>query len=148
MTGSTRAYQPGGNKPSQALAHATPAESVALGLLEALERRALDEAQRLLAPGFALVFPGPARFRSLEEMVAGAAGRYRRIAKLVEDIESFEADGKAVVYVRGTLYGVNTHGVEFSGVRFIDRFLIANGLIEQQDVWNDLAESGVLALRP
>jgi hypothetical protein len=49
-----------------------------------------------------------------------------------------------IVYVIGTLYGVNRQGVSFSNVRFIDRFVLRNGLIYQQDVWNDLAESGVL----
>lgn len=112
-----------------------------------MERRALDEAGGWLAPGFVMVFPGPHRYTSLDEMVAGAKGRYLRVGKLIEDVESFERDGASVVYVRGTLHGVNVHGVEFSGVRFVDRFVIRGELIERQDVWNDLAESGVLARR-
>jgi hypothetical protein len=31
-------------------------------------------------------------------------------------------------------------GTAFSGIRFIDRFEVAGGLIRRQDVWNDLAE--------
>ena len=52
-------------------------------------------------------------------------------------------DGQ-VVYVMGTLQGINRYGVSFSDVRYIDRFVLKDGLIIQQDVWNDLAESGVL----
>ena len=39
----------------------------------------------------------------------------------------------------------NRCSAEFApGIRYIDRFVIRNGLIIRQDVWNDLAESGVL----
>jgi hypothetical protein len=44
----------------------------------------------------------------------------------------------------GTLYGLNNFGIEFAGVRYIDRFVVEGGLIVSQEVWNDLAESGVL----
>jgi len=37
--------------------------------------------------------------------------------------------------------------VPFEGVRFVDRFEVAGGLLTRQDVWNDLAESGVLERR-
>ena len=133
---------------------AAPAERAAVQLLAAMERRALSEVESTLAPGFTMVFPGPAEYHDLAAMVQGASGRYQRIAKLVEAVESFPAGGPAsssetsgarqVVYVRGTLYGVNIHGVEFAGVRYIDRFELAAGRFSRQDVWNDLAESGVL----
>ncbi len=139
-----------GRKPLEWLSaneSAPAAARAAVTLLEALERRALDEAKESLAPSFAMVFPGPARFTDLDAMVEGAKGRYQRVAKLVEDAEAFERDGVTVAYVRGTLYGVNLHGVAFEGVRFIDRFEMSGGLFTRQDVWNDLAESGVLARR-
>src|SRR5690606_23234237 len=90
---------------------------------------------------------GPARFTDLQAMVEGAKRRYRRVAKLVEDVDAFERDGAWVVYVRGTLYGENLHGVPFEGIRFIDRFESRGGRFTRQDVWNDLAESGVLSRR-
>lgn len=123
------------------------AERVALTLLEAMERRSLDEVRTLLAPSFQMVFPGPAHFDTIDEMVAAAKGRYRAIGKIVEDVESFDSHGRTVVYVRGTLYGQNAHGVDFKDVRFIDRFVVNGEALERQDVWNDLAESGVLARR-
>ena len=54
--------------------------------------------------------------------------------------------GGVVVYVMGTLSGLNNFGVDFAGVRFIDRFVVEDGLIVSQEVWNDLSESGVLNL--
>ena len=123
------------------------AERLALTLLAAMERRSLPEAQALLAPTFEMVFPGPARFTSLAEMAAAAKDRYRSIAKLVDEVESFDSHGRRVVYVRGTLYGTNAHGVEFADVRFVDRFVVNDESLERQDVWNDLAESGVLTRR-
>jgi len=147
------------------------ATRLVLGFLEALERRDLAAAGAALAPGTGLTFPGGVRHASLEAMVEAARGRYRRIGKIVESVEAFAAGGaggagptgtagegagrapagspaaELVVYVRGTLHGENLHGVPFEGVRFIDRFEVAGGRIVDQQVWNDLAESGVLTRR-
>ncbi len=49
-----------------------------------------------------------------------------------------------IVYVFGTLQGESLSGRPFSGIRFIDRFVLRNGKIVDQRVWNDMAESGVL----
>lgn len=144
-TGSTK-----GGPPSDWLAaspHAPAAARQAVAFLDAVERRALDEAAAYLAPGFTMVFPGPSRPADLGAMVEGARRRYRRVAKLIEGVDVCERDGAWVVYVRGTLQGENLHGVPFEGVRFVDRFEVAGGLLTRQDVWNDLAESGVLERR-
>ena len=136
--------------PSQWLAahEEAPAEQVAaVRLLDVLERRDLGAASQQLAAGFTMVFPGPSRPHDLAAMVEGAKTRYRRVAKRIDDVESFRREGATVVYVRGTLYGENLHGVEFEDVRFVDRFEIRAGRFERQDVWNDLAESGVLERR-
>ena len=45
-----------------------------------------------------------------------------------------------MVYCHGTLQGRWLDGSAFSGIRFIDRFLVQGGLLARQDVWNDLAE--------
>lgn len=134
--------------PAALIAGANSAERAALGLLDAMERRALAEAKAFLAPGIQMVFPGGAHYTALEAMVAGAAGRYQQVGKHVDDVESFESGGSTIVYVRGRLHGVNAHGVPFSGVRFVDRFAVQDDMIVTQDVWNDLAESGVLDRRP
>ena len=69
---------------------------------------------------------------------------YHWVKKTFELAESFIKGEDCLVYVMGTLYGENRHGVSFSNIRYIDRFVIRDSLIAQQDVWNDLSESGVL----
>ena len=48
------------------------------------------------------------------------------------------APATAVVYCYGSLHGEYLDGRVVDGVRFIDRFEIRNGLVCEQDVWNDL----------
>ena len=36
------------------------------------------------------------------------------------------------------------NGVAFEGIRYVDVFIIKDGLITEQHVWNDFGESGVL----
>ncbi len=125
---------------------AEAAEETALAFLSAMEERDLERARAMLADGARLEFPGGA-YSSLEEMVAGAGQRYRWVRKRVARVESLAAHGREVVYVAGTLYGENLAGVPFDGVRFVDRFELAGGRIARQEVYNDLAESGVLTRR-
>ncbi len=140
--------EPQGPTPGEWLAaneDAPPAQRVAVAFLASMERRDLQAAASALGEGFAMTFPGAARYARLEELVAGAAGRYRWVAKRLEAVEGCAAAGSAVVWVRGTLYGENRHGVAFAGVRFVDRFEVAGDRLVKQDVWNDLAETGVLS---
>jgi hypothetical protein len=109
-----------------------------------MEARELAAAEAMMAPGAKITFPGEKRFLSQREMVEASRGRYQWVKKTFDQVDANQVDDGQVVYVMGTLYGVNRHGAPFSGVRYIDRFVIKNGLIAQQDVWNDLAESGVL----
>ncbi len=122
------------------------ATDVATEFLAVMERRDLARARTYLADTVSMRFPN-AEYSSLDAMIASAGGRYRWVKKRISATESFTTDDGDVVYVRGTLYGENLHGVPFEGIRFIDRFELRDGKIVAQDVWNDLAESGVLARR-
>ncbi|GAA1933696.1 nuclear transport factor 2 family protein [Nocardioides hwasunensis] len=102
-------------------------------------------AQASLADDAELVFPGGRRYRSLAELAAGSRSRYRRVDKHRDVYEATE-DG-SLVWSIGRLHGENLHGVVFDGVRYVDRFRLRDGLIVEQWVWNDLAESGVLDAR-
>ena len=108
-----------------------------LGLVE---QRQLEAARRLLAPEFTMHFPGAPAMERLEQLVEWARGRYREIGKDYGRFDTCPGEGHTIVYCLGTLHGTWNDGTAFSGIRFIDRFEVAGGLIRRQDVWNDLAE--------
>lgn len=109
--------------------------------LALMQARDLAAASALLAPDFVMQFPGHTAMHTLSELVTWAKGRYTSVAKDYERFDESWADGFTVVYCSGTLRGVWLDGSSFEGVRFIDRFEIADGKIRRQDVWNDLAET-------
>lgn len=108
--------------------------------LAAMERRDLAAAKAMLAPGFSMVFPGGARFESLEALVEWARPRYRRASKTYDRFDiAPQADGSSIVYCFGTLYGELNDGSPYSGIRFIDRFTVHDGKLADQMVWNDMS---------
>jgi ketosteroid isomerase-like protein len=114
----------------------TDAKTLVRDYLAAMEARDLPRAQAMLAPGFAMVFPGDVRMTSLAQVLDWAAPRYRWVKKR---FDRFDAAGD-VVYCIGTLYGEWPDGSVFEGIRFIDRFEVRDGKLAQQDVWNDMGE--------
>lgn len=109
--------------------------------LKTLEERDLEKAGRLLGAKFAMEFPGNHRFSSLQDLVAWAAGRYRHAHKAYARFDAL-ADGEAtIVYCFGTLSGEWLNGEAFRDIRFIDRFVLRDGKLVDQKVWNDLAEA-------
>lgn len=113
--------------------------------LRRCETRDLDAASTLLAPDAMIVFPGGLRHRTLQDMVADAATRYTRVAKRRErPLVATCDDGSTLVVSRGTLEGEALDGTPFSGVRYIDVFVVREGRIHEQHVFNDLAETGVV----
>ena len=74
----------------------------------------------------------------LDELVERSRGRYRSVAKDFERVDESWTEAGAVVYCSGRLHGTWNDGSSFSGIRFIDRFEIEDGLIRRQDVWNDM----------
>ena len=115
--------------------------------LRLLEARNLDEAAAYLAPGVTITFPGGRRFSNLGEQVASSAGRFRAVRKVFEKFDAVADGDQVIVYIFGTLEGEALDGSPFSGVRFIDRFVLVAGRIIDQKVWNDMAESKVLERR-
>jgi hypothetical protein len=127
------------------LAH-PPAATLVRDFLEAMQARELERARGFLAPVFEMCFPSGARFRELEELVAWGRSRYQGVGKRFERFDECWAPDGTVVYCHGTLHGHWPDGRAFDGIRFIDRFLVVDGRLARQDVWNDLAEhSGALA---
>jgi hypothetical protein len=76
------------------------------------------------------------------ETSAFNAKRYAWVKKKIERTETVAGGTpeETVVYSLGTLYGAWPDGTAFEGNRYVDRYVVRNGLIVQMDVWNDSAE--------
>jgi phenylpyruvate tautomerase PptA (4-oxalocrotonate tautomerase family) len=109
--------------------------------LSSMQNRKLDDAQKWLADGAEMVFPGGKRFTALVEVVDWAKTRYQSVLKKFEQVETSFNGINATVYCHGTLQGVWLDGTNFDGIRFIDKFLISDCKITHQEVWNDLVEA-------
>ena len=123
-----------------------PAEIVR-EFLRLVEMRDLDQASRYLADDVHITFPGGRTFTNLDDQARSSQGRFGTVRKIFERIDAFDEGGDTIVYSFGTLEGTSLNGEPFAGVRFIDRFVVRQGRIVDQKVWNDLAESGVLSRR-
>ena len=106
--------------------------------LDRMEARDLDGAKALLADGFSMVFPGGETFTTLEELIGWAKPRYNWVKKTYDRWDSAPARDGVTVTCQGTLYGEFPDGTPFKDVRFADWFLVSDGRLQRQHVWNDL----------
>ena len=111
--------------------------------LKAMEARDLQQAESYLSADFHMTFPGGQQFTKLQQLVDWAKSRYTSISKEFERFDVCGSDQGSVVYCTGTLNGTWLDGSAFSSIRFIDRFVVTDGLIDKQEVWNDLGEHGL-----
>jgi ketosteroid isomerase-like protein len=117
------------------------ASEVARNFLDLFERRDLVAAAKLLAPDFAMTWPGGARFTSFEELAAWGKGRYRSVRNAYEAFEEAPVAGGIAVFVTGTLTGELGDGTPFAGGRFAERLLVRDGKIAALHVWSDMADA-------
>lgn len=99
-------------------------------------------AARYVAPGLRIRFTGGREMRAPAECAAFNAGRYKWVKKRVAATETVAGGTpeETVVYSLGTLYGEWPDGTPFEGNRYVDRYVLRDGLITQMEVWNDSAE--------
>jgi hypothetical protein len=103
-------------------------------------------ASRYTSPNMQILFTGKRAMRAPAECTKFNASRYKWVKKRIERTETVlfnaEADklGDTVVYSLGTLYGEWPDGTPFEGNRYVDRYVVRDGLITHMDVWNDSAE--------
>jgi len=109
--------------------------------LDCMAARNFDEAQKFVSADFEMTFPGGRKMTLLSDVLTWAAPRYLQIAKTKMHFDESWHGDHTVVYCRGMLEGKWLDGTEFSNIRFIDRFELVKGLLQKQEVWNDLAES-------
>ncbi len=99
-----------------------------------------DAAAEFLAPDAIIHFTGATRMHHPRDMAAYNARRYNWVKKKLGPTDACFSDDQVVVYSFGTLYGEWPDGEEFSGNRYVDRFVVRDGKIVQIDVLNDSAE--------
>lgn len=101
-----------------------------------------ENARRFVGPDLQIRFTGGREMRDPAECTAFNTSRYRWVKKRIERTEVVVGGSAAstVVYSVGTLYGQWPDGVPFEGNRYIDRYVVRDGLIVKMDVWNDSAE--------
>ncbi len=99
-----------------------------------------ETAQRYVAADLRLTFTGGRRFSHPREATAFNAGRYKWVKKKMDRLDVVPGPDRTIVYSVGTLYGCWPDGTPFDGNRYVDRFVVENGVIVETDVWNDSAE--------
>jgi hypothetical protein len=98
------------------------------------------------AASMQIVFTGKRAMREPAECTKFNASRYKWVKKRIERTEVVmptpqqAAGGETIVYSLGSLYGEWPDGTPFEGNRYVDRYVVRDGLITQMDVWNDSAE--------
>ena len=99
-------------------------------------------ARRFVSPQLRIRFTGGREMRDPAECAAFNATRYRWVKKRIErtEVVAGSTAEHTIVYSLGTLYGEWPDGTAFEGNRYVDRYLVSRGLIEEMDVWNDSAE--------
>jgi hypothetical protein len=103
-------------------------------------------ASRYTAASMQIVFTGKRAMREPAECTKFNASRYKWVKKRIERTEVVmptpqqAAGGETIVYSLGSLYGEWPDGTPFEGNRYVDRYVVRDGLITQMDVWNDSAE--------
>jgi hypothetical protein len=99
-------------------------------------------ARQFVAPTLRIRFTGGREMTDPAQCTAFNQSRYRWVKKRFEstDVVVGVTPAHAVVYNRGTLYGEWPDGTPFEGNRYVDRYVLRDGLITEMDVWNDSAE--------
>ncbi|MGE0061099.1 MAG: nuclear transport factor 2 family protein [Xanthobacteraceae bacterium] len=97
-------------------------------------------AAKYVGSDFTLTFTGGRKFDSPTGATGFNARRYKWVKKKMDRFETVPGENETIVYSLGTLYGEWPDGTPFEGNRYVDRFVVRDGLIVAQDVWNDSAE--------
>jgi hypothetical protein len=99
-------------------------------------------ASRYTAPDIRIRFTGNRPMTQPGDTSAFNAKRYAWVKKKIErtEVVAGGTPEATVVYSLGTLYGAWPDGEAFEGNRYVDRYVVRQGLITQMDVWNDSAE--------
>jgi len=101
-----------------------------------------EGAAAYVAPGFKITFTGGRSFTAPADTAAFNAKRYQWVKKRLGQTHAAldPATDDVHVYNSGHLFGAWPDGTPFDGNRYIDTFVVRDGLIVETNVWNDSAE--------
>ncbi|AXI49126.1 hypothetical protein C1J03_23720 (plasmid) [Sulfitobacter sp. SK012] len=101
-----------------------------------------EGAAAFVSPELQITFTGGRQFTAPAQTAAFNAKRYAWVKKrpLRMDPVLDPETGEVRVYSTGHLYGVWPDGTPFDGNRYMDTFVLRDGLIVETHVWNDSAE--------
>jgi hypothetical protein len=117
------------------------AVEIARQYLSALERR-MPETKQNVVPTAKFIYPGNRQPTCVDEILASSRIRYKGVFKTIQRTDVLaNDDGSCTVYIIGLLHGAWADGLEFKGIRFIDRFEIVDDGIRLHEVWNDAADA-------
>ena len=114
-------------------------------VLSYLERSMVPDpegASAFVSDDIKLTFTGGRRFGGPADTAAFNAKRYGWVKKRIlrTDAALDPETGDVHVYCTGHLYGAWKDGSTFETNRYLDKFVIRDGMIVATDVWNDSAE--------
>jgi len=116
------------------------ASEVVRTFLGHLQARDLPAAEAMLADGFVMTVAGNKKFKSLREFAAFSKTRQQGSVKTHERFDEVPDGDAVIVYCMGSMAGAWLDGSLFDNVRFIDRFVVRDGLIADMMVWSDMGE--------
>ena len=99
-----------------------------------------ERAARHVANPFLVRFTGNRHFDTPGGPTSFNAARYKWVKKRIERYDVVPGEGETIIYSLGCLYGEWPDGTAFDHNRYVDRFVVRDGLIVETDVWNDSAE--------
>lgn len=101
-----------------------------------------EAASQYVADDMRIRFTGDRLMSRPADCTAFNAARYKWVKKKIDSTEVVVGgtDSETIVYSKGTLYGEWPDGTPFEGNRYIDRYIVSDGLITELQVWNDSAE--------
>ncbi|MEO9576284.1 MAG: nuclear transport factor 2 family protein [Tateyamaria sp.] len=101
-----------------------------------------EGAAAYVADGVKIIFTGGRDFTAPADTAAFNAKRYRWVKKSLGQMHAAvdAASGDIHVFNTGHLYGAWPDGTAFDGNRYIDTFVVREGMIVETQVWNDSAE--------
>ena len=99
-------------------------------------------ARRVVSPEIRVRFTGGRAMTDIAECAAFNATRHGWVRKRIErsEVVAGATRAEAVVYRLGMLHDEWPDGVSFKGKRYIDRYVVRDGLITQMNMWDDSAE--------